>query len=343
MSSILVTGGCGYIGLHTIVDLIEAGFDVTCLDSNIRSDERSLRGVQKITGKTIKNNKVDLCDEEAVSHFFNTNSRIEGIIHFAALKSVPESVSDPIAYFNNNINSLLNILREVKKHRIPYFIFSSSCSVYGDTDALPVTEDTKLLQAESPYARTKQICEQIIQDVSRSHTDTKYTLLRYFNPAGAHPSAMIGEIPQPGAYNVVPILIESYKKIRDTFTVTGDQHNTRDGTCIRDYIHVMDLANAHTKCLQYMKKPTHDIPLDIFNVGTGNGVTVLELINAFKETVDQQFTYKIGDRRDGDVSAIYSDFTKARECLGWSPKYTVYDIMESAWKWDQFVDKYHNQ
>lgn len=332
---ILVTGGCGYIGSHTIIDLLENGFEVLCLDNNVRSDAQILNSVQKITGQAVFNYAVDICQLSDLQKVFEQHPDIVGIIHFAAYKSVPESVQEPLKYYQNNVNGLLNILECIKKYNIPNFIFSSSCSVYGNATELPVKESTPMGKAQSPYARTKQICEQIIQDFAIAHPSLKNILLRYFNPGGAHPSGLIGEIPQEGAYNVIPILMESLEGIRGLFEVTGNDHDTRDGTCVRDYIHVMDVGNAHTKALQYLFENKNESNCDIFNIGIGQGVSILELIQAFDRATGKQLPYKIGPRRAGDVSAIYADYAKAKELIGWFPRYNVDEILATAWKWNQ--------
>ncbi|RMF26501.1 MAG: UDP-glucose 4-epimerase GalE, partial [Bacteroidetes bacterium] len=252
MEKILVTGGCGYIGSHTIVDLLDHGFEVLSVDNLSNSDEGVLEGIAAITGRQVPNYRVDLCDLSATRKVFEENPDIRGIIHFAALKSVGESVYQPLRYFRNNLNSLLNVLDCADAFGVPYFVFSSSCSVYGNAEALPVTEETPLQEAESPYARTKQMGEDIIRDFSRAHPGVKSVLLRYFNPAGAHESALIGENPINEATNLVPVITETAIGKRPRMTVFGDDYPTRDGSCIRDYIHVMDLANAHTRCLQYL-------------------------------------------------------------------------------------------
>jgi len=335
MSKILVTGGCGYIGSHTVIDLLEHGFEVISVDSNIRSDAHILNSIEAITNYKVPNYCIDICELEKLQYVFERNKDITAIIHFAAFKSVPESVATPLRYYHNNIAGLVNVLECVKQFDIPHFIFSSSCSVYGNAAELPVIETTPLNKAESPYASTKQMCERIIQDFAKAHPSTRNILLRYFNPAGAHLSGLIGEIPQKGAYNVVPILVESLLGKRGQFVVTGDKHDTPDGTCVRDYIHVMDVANAHTKCLQYLQKGVAGSACEVFNIGTGRGVSILELIEAFDRATGQKLDYRIGEKRAGDVSAIYSDYTKAKEKLGWEPQYKVDDIMASAWKWTQ--------
>lgn len=333
MSKILVTGGCGYIGSHTIIDLANHGFVPICLDSNIRSDSKIIATIEQLTDTTVPHHQVDICDKQALFGVLEQYPDLEGIIHFAAYKSVPESVQQPVKYYQNNLNSLLNLLEGVEQYQIPNFIFSSSCSVYGNSTALPVTEKTPMGIPQSPYAATKQMGEKIVQDFAASYTGANHILLRYFNPVGAHISGKIGEYPQVGAYNVIPIMIESLLGIRGQFGVTGDDYDTRDGTCIRDYIHVMDVANAHTKALTYLQKKQQQSSCEVFNIGIGQGLTILELIQAFEKATGQKLDYKIGSRRAGDVAAVYSDYTKAKEKLGWSPKYNVDDIMTSVWKW----------
>jgi UDP-glucose 4-epimerase len=335
MAKILVTGGCGYIGSHTIIDLIENNFEVVSLDSNVRSDARMLQAVASITKHKVLNYAVDITDLDALKEVFEQQPDISGIIHFAAYKSVPESVAAPLRYYQNNINGLLNILQCIKDFQIPNFIFSSSCSVYGNASELPVKETTPLEKAESPYARTKQMCEAIIRDFSVANPTIKSILLRYFNPGGAHQSGIIGEIPQEGAYNVIPILIDALEGKRAQFSVTGNDHDTRDGSCIRDYIHVMDVGNAHTKSLQYLLNDNNEENCEVFNVGIGQGVSVLELIEAFDRATGRKLDFAIGPRREGDVSSIYADYTKAKLRLGWVPKYDVNEILATAWKWYQ--------
>lgn len=330
---VLVTGGCGFIGSHTIVDLINNGFDVVSVDSNIRSSTILLDGVEKITGKKIRNYKVDLCNLEDTHAVFHENRDIVGVIHFAALKTVPESVSDPLFYFQNNLTSLVNVLKCVKEFNIPNMVFSSSCSVYGNTSELPVVEATPLGEAQSPYARTKQMGEQIIEDYSRVN-DTQSILLRYFNPVGAHPTALIGELPLGRPDNLVPVITQTAIGKIPKLTVYGHDYDTRDGSCIRDYIYVMDIANAHTKALQYLIEQRNTDNCEIFNLGTGNGVTVLESIKAFEKISGVKLNYELGPRRPGDVIAIYADNTKARQLLGWEPKTGIEDMMRTAWQWE---------
>ncbi|SDF06378.1 UDP-glucose 4-epimerase GalE [Chitinophaga filiformis] len=330
---VLVTGGCGYIGAHTIVDLINNGFDVVSVDSNIRSSTQLLDGIEKITGKKIRNYKVDLCNLEDTHAVFHENRDIVGVIHFAALKTVPESVADPLLYFHNNLASLVNVLKCVKEFNIPNLVFSSSCSVYGNATELPVVEATPLGEAQSPYARTKQMGEQMIQDYSRVN-DTQSILLRYFNPVGAHPSALIGELPLGRPDNLVPVITQTAIGKIPKLTVFGHDYDTRDGSCIRDYIHVMDIANAHTRALQYLLDQKNTDNCEIFNLGTGNGVTVLEAIKAFEKISGVKLNYELGPRRPGDVIAIYANNTKAKQALGWEPNIGIEDMMRTAWQWE---------
>jgi UDP-glucose 4-epimerase len=330
---VLVTGGCGYIGSHTIVDLINNGFDVVSVDSNIRSSTLLLEGVEKITGKKVRNYKVDLCNLEDTHAVFHENRDIVGVIHFAALKTVPESVADPLFYFQNNLTSLVNVLKCVKEFNIPNMVFSSSCSVYGNTTELPVVEETPLGEAQSPYARTKQMGEQIIEDYSRVN-DTQSILLRYFNPVGAHPSALIGELPLGRPDNLVPVITQTAIGKIPKLTVYGHDYDTRDGSCIRDYIYVMDIANAHTKALQYLIDQRNTDNCEIFNLGTGNGVTVLESIKAFEKISGVKLNYDLGPRRPGDVIAIYANNSRAKKLLGWEPKTGIEDMMRTAWQWE---------
>ena len=330
---VLVTGGCGYIGAHTIVDLINNGFDVVSVDSNIRSSTQLLDGIEKITGKKVRNYKVDLCNLEDTNAVFHENRDIIGVIHFAALKAVGESVNEPLMYFQKNLTSLINVLKCVKEYNIPNLVFSSSCSVYGNTKALPVVEETPLGEAQSPYARTKQMGEQMIEDYSRVN-DTQSILLRYFNPVGAHPSALIGELPLGKPDNLVPVITQTAIGKIPKMTVFGTDYDTRDGSCVRDYIHVMDIANAHTKALQYLIARRNTSNCEVFNLGTGNGVTVLEAIKAFEKISGIKLNYTTGPRREGDVISIYANNSKAKEKLQWEPKIGIEDSMRTAWQWE---------
>jgi UDP-glucose 4-epimerase len=330
---VLVTGGCGYIGSHTIIDLLENGFEVVSIDNLVRSKSLTIDRIEKITGTKIKNYVVDLCDFEATKAVFVAEPNIEGIIHFAALKSVPESVEKPLLYYKNNIESLVNLLQLANEFSIKSFVFSSSCSVYGNATDLPVTEQTPLTEAESPYAHTKQIGEAIIKAQAKK-SNTKFILLRYFNPVGAHESGQIGEDTTDVITAVVPRITGTAIGKFPLFTVLGTDYPTRDGSCIRDYIHVMDIANAHTKALEYAAQEKNS-EVEIFNLGTGNGVTVLEAIQSFERVGGQKLNYKLGDRRAGDVVAIYADNQKAVTQLGWQIRRDLDTMMRTAWVWEQ--------
>ncbi len=334
MVKILVTGGCGYIGSHTIVDLIENGYDVVCVDNNSRSNETMLERVEKITGQKIKNYKVDLCNFDDTHAIFQENIDIRGVIHFAAFKSVNESVVDPLMYFENNLFSLINLLKCVKEFEIPWFVFSSSCTVYGSPDNSPVTENTPLKPAESPYGATKQMGEQIVTEFANS-SSTNCILLRYFNPVGAHESAIIGEMPVGKPQNLFPAITQTAIGNLPQMIVYGNDYPTRDGSCIRDFVHVCDIANAHTLAVDYVAEGKNKSSCEAFNLGTGHGVTVLEAINAFEKTSGVKLNYIIGPRRPGDIMAIYANNDEAKKSLGWEPKYSLDDMVKSAWKWEQ--------
>jgi UDP-glucose 4-epimerase len=336
MSKILVTGGCGYIGSHTIVDLVENGYDVISVDNNSRSNPRILEGIEKITGKKIKNYKVDLCNFDDTFAIFQENEDIIGIIHFAAFKAVGESVEQPLLYFENNLTSLINLLKCVQEFEIPYFVFSSSCTVYGNPDHIPVTESTPPKPAESPYGYTKQMGEQIINEFAKS-VNTRCVLLRYFNPVGAHPSALIGELPIGRPSNLVPAITQTAIGKLPQMKVYGTDYPTRDGSCIRDFIHVSDIAHAHTLATDYLVAKKLLKKCEVFNLGTGNGVTVLEAIHAFEKVSGVKLNYVIGPRRPGDVIAIYANNDYAKKQLGWQPKYSLDDMMSTAWKWEQKI------
>lgn len=334
MKKILVTGGCGYIGSHTIVDLVENGFDVISVDNNARSSLRILEGVEKITGKKIKNYRVDLCNYDDTFAIFHENEDIDGIIHFAAFKSVTESVEQPLLYFENNLMSLINLLKCVQEFNIPHFVFSSSCTVYGNPDKIPVTESTPPKPAESPYGYTKQMGEQIINEFSKTYP-TQCILLRYFNPVGAHPSALIGELPIGRPANLVPAITQTAIGRIPLMTVYGDDYNTRDGSCVRDFIHVCDIAHAHTLAIQQLLAGKSNVRCEVYNLGTGNGVTVLEAIRAFEKVSGTKLNYVIGPRRTGDVIAIYANNDHARKSLNWNIRYNLDDMLATAWKWEQ--------
>jgi UDP-glucose 4-epimerase len=328
-----VTGGCGYIGAHTIVDLIENGFDVVSIDDNSRSTKYLLNGIEKITGKKVKNYKVDLKDYNDTRAVFQENEDISGIIHFAAYKAVGESVEEPLMYFENNLFSLINLLKCVEEFNIPYFVFSSSCTVYGSPETIPVTEQSPIKKAESPYGATKQMGEEIIDSVVKA-TETKAILLRYFNPVGAHPSCLIGELPIGKPANLVPAITQTAIGKIPSLTVFGADYDTRDGSCVRDYIHVSDIAHAHTLAIKNLIEDKNKSNCDIFNLGTGNGVTVLEAIKAFEEVSGKKLEYKVGPRRPGDVVSIYANNNYAVTSLGWEIKYDLKEMMRTAWNWE---------
>jgi UDP-glucose 4-epimerase len=333
MNKILVTGGCGYIGSHTVVDLIENGFDVISIDDNSRSTTYLLDGIEKITHKKLKNYKVDLKNFDETLAVFQENEDITGVIHFAAYKAVGESVEKPLDYFENNLFSLINLLKCVKEFNVLNFVFSSSCTVYGNPDKIPVTEESPIKKAESPYGATKQMGEEIIREFSRAY-DSNTILLRYFNPVGAHPSTQIGELPLGKPENLVPAITQTAIGKLPQLIVFGNDYDTRDGSCVRDYVHVCDIAHAHTLALQYLLDNKNKTNCDTFNLGTGNGVTVLEAIKAFEEVSGKKLNYKIGPRRPGDVVAIYANNNRAVEYLNWQIKYDLHEMMHTAWNWE---------
>ncbi|MDN3658456.1 UDP-glucose 4-epimerase GalE [Ferruginibacter paludis] len=333
MSKILVTGGCGYIGIHTIVDLVQNGYEVISVDNNSRSNISILEGAEKIIGKKIKNYVVDLCNLKETETIFEENKDINGIIHFAAYKAVGESVEKPLMYYENNLGSLVNILKCAEKYAVPNFVFSSSCTVYGNPDAIPVTEETPQKPAESPYGATKQMGEVIVTDAVKS-SSLQGILLRYFNPVGAHPSVLIGEIPLGRPANLVPAITQTAIGKLPTMQVWGEDYPTRDGSCVRDYIHVCDIAHAHTLALNLLINKKNKVNPEIFNLGTGDGFTVLEVIKAFEKTSGVKLSYSIGPRRAGDVVAIYANNNKAKTELGWLPAKSLEEMMDSAWKWE---------
>lgn len=338
MSKILVTGGCGYIGTHTIVDLVNNGFEVISADNLSRGYGEMNERVSKLLGRQIENFPVDLSDPAQAKSIFEAHPDISGIIHFAAYKSVPESVLEPLMYYKNNIGSLINILDCAKTYGVKSVVFSSSCSVYGNADTLPVTESAPLKEAESPYAATKQMGEGICADFVKGNPGFKVVVLRYFNPVGAHESALIGEMNQRPE-NLVPIVTQTAIGLRSEMTVFGNDYDTKDGSCVRDYIHVMDIAHAHTLAIQKSLADALSEPCSVFNLGTGDGVTVLELIEAFERISGQKLNYTIGPRRAGDVIQVYADNTKARTQLGWEPAYDITSMMETAWNWQLALSK----
>lgn len=336
MKKIIVTGGCGYIGVHTILDLIENGFEPICIDNNSRSTSLLLDGVQRITGKKVKNYVVDICDFSDTHAVFQEHPDVSGIIHFAAYKAVGESVAEPLMYYENNLESLINILKCALEFHVHHFIFSSSCTVYGVPDDMPVTEDSPIKAPESPYGATKQMGEQMVKDIV-SAGQLNAVLLRYFNPVGAHPSGDIGELPLGAPENLVPAITQTAIGKIPQLVVFGDDYPTRDGSCIRDYIHVCDIAHAHTLALQYLLENKSDKDCEVFNLGLGNGVTVLEAIQSFEKVSGKKLNYSIGQRRPGDIAAIYAGNAKAKELLNWQPKYSLDEMMATAWNWEQKI------
>jgi UDP-glucose 4-epimerase len=338
MARVLVTGGCGYIGSHTLVELIAAGHEPVSIDDNSRSSESILDGVERITGKRVRNYRVDLRDSPLTDAVFTEHRDAIAVIHFAAFKTVPESVARPLLYYDNNINSLLNVLACTDKYRIPSFIFSSSCAVYGNAKQLPVTEDTPFGEPECPYARTKQMGEDIIRDFSKV-SESDFVLLRYFNPVGAHPSGEIGEVPYSDPDNLVPRITRTAIGRLPELVVYGNDYDTRDGTCIRDYVHVSDIASAHVLAIDYLRK-TGDGRREtgrnqVFNLGSGTGTTVLEAIKAFEGAAGRTLNYRVGPRRAGDAAAVFSDNRKAEAVLGWRPARNIDEMMTTAWRWEQ--------
>lgn len=334
-NTIIVTGGAGYIGSHTIIELLtNTDFNVVSVDNFANSAEKTFERIEKITGKKVKNYAVDLCNKSEAEQIFENETNIIGIIHFAAFKSVPESVANPYKYYHNNNNSLLNVLECCLKYNVSNFIFSSSCSVYGNISNLPVKEDTVLGKAESPYAYTKQVGEEMLKDYTIAYPKLKTIALRYFNPVGAHETGLIGESPINKANNLVPIITQTAIGKLKQMTVYGSDYPTRDGTCVRDYIHVTDIAIAHIKAMILLLESKNQSGFSIYNLGTGSGVSVLEAIKAFEKVSGQKLTYTVGEKRPGDVIAIYSDTTKSEKELGWKPKFSLEEMMETAWKWE---------
>ena len=331
---ILVTGGAGYIGSHTIVDLYNQGYELISIDNYINSDSTTYSQIKEITGTEVTHYNIDICDKGALEEVFKKHGKISGVIHFAALKAVGESVEEPLKYYHNNINGLINILSVCKDFNIDSLIFSSSCTVYGIPESSPVDENTPLQPAASPYGATKQMGEQIIKDCINK-MNTKCIMLRYFNPAGAHPSGCMGESPINKAANLVPAITETAIGKREQLTVFGGDYDTRDGSCVRDYIHIMDLARAHTMALGHILSGKQKVQLDIFNLGIGSGATVLEVIEAFERINNAKLNYTMGPRRPGDVPAIYSNYKKINHTIGWEPQYGIEDIMSTAWIWEK--------
>lgn len=333
---ILVTGGLGFIGSHTVVELQNQGFEVIIVDDLSNTSLSVLDGIEKITGKVPAFEKLDLREKTKVQDFFKRHADIAGVIHFAASKAVGESVGNPLLYYENNISSLIYLLQELQQKEEASFIFSSSCTVYGQAEKMPITEDAPVQQAMSPYGNTKQIGEEIISDTAKV-TNINAILLRYFNPIGAHPSAEIGELPIGVPQNLVPFITQTGMGLRNELSVFGDDYPTPDGTCIRDYIHVVDLAKAHVIALQRLLNKKNLEKIEVFNLGTGTGSSVLEVIHSFEKVSGKKLPYKIVPRREGDITEAYANTDKANDVLGWKAESTLDEAMASAWKWEQKI------
>ena len=333
---ILVTGGLGFIGSHTVVELQNQGFEVVIIDNLSNTSLNVLDGIANITGVNTAFENLDLREKEKVQDFFKRHRDISGVIHFAASKAVGESVGNPLLYYENNLNTLIYLLQELQQQPEANFIFSSSCTVYGQAEKMPITEDASIQTAMSPYGNTKQIGEEIITDTTKV-TNINAILLRYFNPIGAHPSAEIGELPIGVPQNLVPFITQTGSGLRKELSVYGDDYPTPDGTCIRDYIYVVDLAKAHVIALKRLLEKKNLAKVETFNLGTGTGSSVLEVIHAFEKISGQKLPYKIVARREGDITSAYANTDKANNVLGWKAQSTLEEAMESAWKWEQKI------
>jgi UDP-glucose 4-epimerase len=335
MAKILVTGGLGFIGSHTVVELVNSGYEPVIVDDLSNSDPKIIDQLAKIIGYKPSFYKLDLCDEQGAKELAQKEPDIAGIIHFAAFKAVGESVQKPIKYYRNNFYSLLNILNAYEGGPVN-FVFSSSCTVYGQPDVLPVTESAPVKAAESPYGNTKQIAEEMLIDMQKAGSSYKVISLRYFNPVGAHSSALIGELPIGVPQNLVPFITQTAIGKREKITVFGDDYNTPDGSCVRDYIHVVDLAKAHVAALKLMETETFK-GYDVFNIGTGTGSSVLEVIRAFEQSTGQKLNYQIGPRRSGDIEKVWGDVTKSKNVLKWQTELDLDTMMQSAWEWEKYI------
>ena len=333
---VVVTGGLGFIGSHTVVELQNQGFEVVVIDNLSNASISVLDGIEKITGSKPEFEQIDLREKSAVQNFFTKHNDVVGIIHFAASKAVGESVEKPLLYYENNLNTLVYILQELTALPQANFIFSSSCTVYGQAEIMPITEDAAVQKAMSPYGNTKQIGEEIIFDAAKV-TNINAILLRYFNPIGAHPSAKIGELPLGVPQNLVPFITQAAMGLRDKLSVFGNDYDTSDGTAVRDYIHVVDLAKAHVIALQRLLNKENKDKVETFNLGTGTGSSVLEVINAFEKVSGQKLNYQIVGRREGDITSAYANTDKAKTVLGWSTQLSLEEALASAWKWEQKI------
>jgi len=330
---ILVTGGLGYIGSHVSVLLLQKGYRVVIVDNLDNSSISVLDGIKKIINLSPVFEKLDVRNSDQMELLFSKHKDISGVIHFAAYKAVGESVEDPIKYYDNNVSGFITLLNFIKGKNIP-LIFSSSATVYGDADLKPIIENAPIKEAFSPYGKTKQICEEIIRDIAKSDSFFRSVILRYFNPIGAHSSGLIGELPNGEPQNLIPFITQTLIGRRKELMVFGNDYSTEDGTCIRDYIHVMDLAEAHIKSLEYILDSKNDKNFQIFNIGTGQGHSVLQVIDTFEKVTKKKIKYKITSRRQGDVAASYADCSKAKEILGWTSKFTLEDSLASSWNWE---------
>jgi len=337
MPKILVTGGTGYIGSHTVVELLEEGMEVVIIDNLSNSEREVLDGIAAITGTEPHFEEVDLRNRNATNGVFDLHPDIQAIIHFAAFKAVGESVEKPLEYYENNLLSMIHLLEAMKKFKVDHLVFSSSCTVYGEPDVLPVTENAALKKAGSPYGNTKQICEDILQDTMRSVKGKGVISLRYFNPIGAHPSAKIGELPLGTPNNLVPFITQTAAGIRESLSVFGDDYNTPDGSAIRDYINVVDLAKAHVKAIRRLLDQKQLSAFEVFNLGTGNGLSVFEIINAFELTTGEKLNYKVVGRREGDIEKVYADTSYANSELGWKAEKGIEETLQSAWNWEMNI------
>ena len=337
MSTILVTGGTGYIGSHTVVELLNKEMEVVIIDNLSNSNLEVLDGISEISGKKPHFEKVDLRERSATFGVFEKYPNIDAIIHFAAFKAVGESVEKPLDYYENNLLSLIHLLEAMKKYGVPNMVFSSSCTVYGEPDTLPVTEDAPIKKANSPYGNTKQICEEILQDNQESSQETGVISLRYFNPIGAHPTAKIGELPLGIPNNLVPFITQTAIGIREQLRVFGDDYNTPDGSAIRDYINVVDLAKAHVIAIRRLLEQKQKTAFEVFNLGTGKGLSVLEVIRAFENITGQALNYQVVKRREGDVEQVYADTSYANSELGWKAEKGIEETLLSAWNWEKYI------
>ena len=335
MKKILVTGGLGYIGSHVVVELQNNGFKVVVIDDLSNSSLKVLNGIQEITGIEPSFEKIDLKNKQSVIDFFSRHNDIDGIIHFAASKAVGESVNNPLKYYENNIHSLVYLIQEINKLRTQKFIFSSSCTVYGEADKLPINENAPIKEPESPYGNTKKVGEQIIKDTTKANGLFNTIVLRYFNPIGAHESALIGELPIGTPQNLVPFVTQTGTGLRDRLSIFGNDYPTPDGTCIRDYIHVVDLAKAHVMAIKRLLEENNTKNYEVYNIGTGKGSSVLEVVNTFEEVSRVKLNYSFVERRAGDIISAYADTTKANSVLGWKSELTLKDALHSAWEWEK--------